>query len=192
MNTETLIQFFKRKLDNISDLRKLKSPGDQAFITWWNTVLSTCERMGQSYKQKADNIQYYPSIVIGDDDTIWIDAYQRGLNEAESFIKSTIEDLETWGYGSDDNDKGHETIDHSLDNKVILNLTISQQQAQQITQSINLSQYDLEVQEKVRELLDELKKESKNKTKIIDVVKWLADKGVDALIAILLASSHLA
>ena len=106
-------------------------------------------------------------------------------------IKSIIEELETWGYRGEQNEGGEPAKQPPHDSRVVLNLTISQQQAQQITQSINLSQYNPEVQQKVQELLDELKKESKKKPKIINVVKWLADKGADALIAILLAATHL-
>lgn len=96
--------------------------------------------------------------------------------------------METWGYGGE---TASVSKSPKVGEKVILNLTISQHQIQQITQNINLSQYDAEVQEKVHELLEELKKQAKDKPKIINTVKWLADKGADALIAILLAATHL-
>ena len=72
-----------------------------------------------------------------------------------------------------------------------LHLNLSQQQVQQIIQTINLDAYDDETKEKVNELFDELKKQEKNKSKISNIVKWLADKSVDALIAILLAQANL-
>lgn len=192
MNTDKLIQFFTTKLEKIPELKNLNNK-DSTFTTWWNTITSTCERMGESYKKRADRIRFYPSVITmgGDNSAAYARSYQSGLNDAEAFIKSVIEELETWGYGGE-GDKDNEAAKQSApDSKVVLNLTISQQQAQQITQTINLSQYDPEVQQKVQELLDELKKESKDKPKIISVVKWLADKGVDALIAILLAATHL-
>ena len=43
----------------------------------------------------------------------------------------------------------------------------------------------------INELFDELKKQEKNKSKISNIVKWLADKSVVALIAILLAQANL-
>ena len=43
----------------------------------------------------------------------------------------------------------------------------------------------------VQKLLDELKKEKKDKAKIVSIVKWLADKGTDALVAVLLAATNL-
>lgn len=129
-------------------------------------------------------------MVIGgqDNSSRYSSAYQKGLSDAEALISSTIEELEMWGFGEE---PSHKAPSVKASEKVILNLTISQQQAQQISQTINLSQYDAEVQSKVNELLDELKKKSKNKTKIVDAVKWLADKGTDALIAILIAGLHL-
>lgn len=190
MNTEKLIQFFKTKLEQLPDLRKLSDYRDPTFTTWWNTVKSTCERMGDSYKQRAERIRFAPGMTIGgqDNSARYARSYQSGLNDAEALIKALVEELETWGYESGKAGEGSKISAHD---KVVLNLTISQQQVQQITQTINLSQYDVEVQAKVQELLEELKKETKDKQKIVNIVKWLADKGTDALIAVLLAAAHL-
>lgn len=190
MNTEKLIQFFQTKLEKVPEIKNLNDDDNPEFTTWWNTVTSTCERMGESYKRRADGIRFYPGVVIGggDNSAAYARAYQRGMGEAEALIKSIIEELETWGYESS---APHASTQTSPQDKVTLNLTISQQQVQQITQTINLSQYDDDVQEKVQELLDELKKETKDKPAIINIVKWLADKGADALIAVLLAAAHL-
>lgn len=191
MNTNKLIQFFTTKLNIIPELRRLDAE-NPIFSTWWNTIISTCERMGESYATRAERIDFYPSVVFGNGDrTQYSRAYQHGLNDAEAFIKSLIEELETWGFNDQPNIKTSANSPLNDENNVILNLTISQQQIQQITQTINSSQYGAEVQEKIQELLSELKKETKNKTKIIETVKWLADKSSDALIAILLASTHL-
>jgi hypothetical protein len=190
MNTEKLIQFFKLKLEQLPDLRKLSDYRDTTFTTWWNTIESTCERMGDSHKQRAGRIRFSPGMVVGgaDNSARYARSYQSGLDGAEAFITALIEELETWGYESKEASKGPQSSERD---KVVLNLTISQQQIQQITQTINLSQYDSETQTKVQELLDELKKETKDKPKIVNIVKWLADKGTDALIAVLLAAAHL-
>lgn len=192
MNTDTLITFFNSKLDKLPELRKLATDEDQAFTEWWNTITATYERMGDSYKNKADSINFSSSVVIrGEDNSAsYAQAYQSGLNDAEAFIKSTIEELETWGFNGE---PAHATSKKSTesDNRISLHLTITQQQVQQITQSINLAQYDEATQGKVEELLNELKKENKDKPKIISIVRWLADKGSDALIAILLAATNL-
>jgi hypothetical protein len=192
MNTEKLIQFFTVKLEKITELRSLNNK-DSTFTTWWNTITSTCERMGESYKKRANRVRFYPIVVTmgGDNNVAYARSYQSGLDSAEALIKSIIEELETWGYEGEQNEGNKSAKQSRHEDRVILNLTISQQQAQQITQSINLSQYAPEVQQKVQELLDELKKESKDKPKIINIAKWLADKGADALIAILLAATHL-
>ncbi|MBM3210437.1 hypothetical protein FJZ39_03825 [Candidatus Saccharibacteria bacterium] len=189
MNTEKLIKFFNAKLEKISEIKNLNDSDDPEFKAWWNTITSTCERMGESYKKRADQIRFYPSITFGDGDSRpYVRAFQSGVSSADAFVRSIIEELETWGYEPKTLTDSSQTLDRD---KLILNLTISQQQVQQITQTINLSQYDADVQEKVQELLDELKKETKDKPKIVNLVKWLADKGTDALIAVLLAAAHL-
>lgn len=190
MDTEGLINFFRAKLEKVPEVKSLNNKGNPEFIKWWNTVRSTCERMGESYRRRADSIRFYPGMVVaGSNEGVMLSqAYHRGMDEAEAFIESIIEELELWGYESN---TANADVQTSLQDRVVLNLTITQQQVQQITQTINLSQYDTDVQEKVKELLNELKKESKDKPAIVSAVKWLADKGIDALIAVLLAAAHL-
>lgn len=141
MNTEKLIQFFTAKLEKITELRSLNNK-DSTFTTWWNTITSTCERMGEPYKKRANRVRFYPSVVTmgGDNSAAYARSYQSGLDSAEALIKSIIEELETWGYEGEQNDGNKPAKQPPHDGRVILNLTISQQQAQQITQSINLSQ----------------------------------------------------
>jgi hypothetical protein len=193
MDTDKLIQFFSSKLEKIPDLKQLTTYKDPEFTTWWNTIIATCDRMGESYEKRVKKIRFYPGMTVmgADNSAAYASAYQRGLRDAEAFIRSLVEELETWGFNGVVASAVGNSSSVEKDNKVILNLTVSQQQIQEITQTINLSQYDAQVQEKVEELLAELKKPSKNKSKIIDSVKWLADKGADALIAVLLASAHL-
>jgi hypothetical protein len=191
MDTTKLINIFENKLKKVSELRGLGDASNPEFVTWWNTVTSTCERMGKSYKQKTDSITFTPSFISwdGDESAEFARAYERGLDQAVALIKSIIEVLETWGYEAET--KSTHGVVKSSEGKITLNLAISQQQVQQISQTINLAQYDADVQEKVEELLGELKKENKDKARIVSIVKWLADKGVDALIAILLASARI-
>jgi len=190
MNTQKLIAFFNSKLDQLPELRSLDTYRDPVFTAWWNTVISTCSRMGDSYKQRAERLRFSPGMVIGgqDNSARYAKAYRTGLDNAEALIKSLIEELETWGYDSAEPVKDSHNFS---EDRVVLNLTVSQQQVQQITQTINLSQYDPEVQDMVQKLLDELKKEKKDKAKIVSIVKWLADKGTDALVAVLLAATNL-
>jgi hypothetical protein len=193
MDTDKLIQFFSIKLEKIPELTRLSHHKDPEFTAWWNTIKATCERMGKTYADRAQKIRLYPGMTImgADNSAAYASAYQKGLKDIEAFLRSLIEELETWGFDGIAASPKRKGSASEKDSKVILNLTVSQQQIQEITQTINLSQYDAQVQEKVEELLAELKKPTKNKSKIIDSVKWLADKGSDALIAILLASAHL-
>lgn len=193
MDADKLIVFFTKKLEEIPQLRQLNSTDEPAFNTWWNGVKATTERMGKEYVSRASDVNFWgSSVIIGDYSAAEEKQdYLRGLDQAQSFLEALIEELGLWGF------KGQ--LPKTTDNKhpapnrnVILNLTISQKQAQEITQTINLSQYSQEVQNCVKQLLEELKKQEKDKTKIVGLVKWLADKGTDALIAILLAGTNLA
>ena len=188
MDTDKLITFFNKKLGEMPEMRQLNTE-DQRFKTWWKSIESTCERMGATYAGKAKNVNFYPMVynMYGDND--YAAPYASGMNDAEAFMKSLVEELELWGYSSSSTDLDKQS---SRGKQVVLNLTITQQQSQKIAQTINLSQYDQNVQDKVQELLSELRKKDKSKKKISDTVKWLADKGVDALISILLASANLA
>lgn len=133
MNTEKLIQFFTTKLEKISELRNLNDYDNPTFTAWWNTATSTCERMGESYKRRTDHIHFFPSVIVGGgNDALYSRAYQSGLNDAEAFIKSVIEELETWGYGEDGSKNNGASKQPAADSKVVLNLTISQQQAQDV------------------------------------------------------------
>lgn len=192
MNTEKLIQFFSQKLEKISELKNLNDADNLEFNTWWNTIRSTCIKMGPEYAKRVESISFYPSVLFdGDNSSLYRRSYLSGLSSVEAQIRSIIEELETWGFGDDGNSRNKDINEAGNNREVVLNLTISQHQAQQIAQSINLSQYNEDVQTKVKELLEELRRERKNKNKIIDIVKWLTDKGADALIAILLASTNL-
>ncbi len=183
--TDKVLGYLKQKLENIPELRAKNSALDNPeFDKWIQDVITACGRISKEHKTRAENLSFSPFVLSGGDDdrSYWQSSYQSGLNYAESFIKSIIEELETWGAPGD-------ISQSQIRNKAvstIINLTISQQQSQQIIQSINLSDYNSEIKEKVTELLDELEKTNKDKTKIKDTVKWLADKSVDVLIAILL------
>lgn len=163
-------------------------------MTWWNSIKAALQRMGKIYADRANEVNFWPNVVVwggGDNSGVNHAAYLGGLNQAQSFLEVLVEELKEWGFegGESASKSNHASAAHK--EAVVFNLTISQQQVQQITQTINIAQYDEDVQNCVYQLLDELKKKDKDKTKIIGLVKWLADKGADALIAILLASTHL-
>lgn len=149
--------------------------------------------MGETYLQRARRISFFPSVLGGSRDDHYISQkYQSGLNQAEAFIETLIEELQTWGLNdssSKQQNPASTTTSHAPTYHLHVNL--SQQQVQQIIQTINLDAYDEDTKEKVTELFDELKKKEKDKSKISGIVKWLADKSVDALIAILLAQANL-
>ncbi len=188
---EKYYDYFKAKLVKLPELRKYQSSIDNPeFEKWWGSILATCERMGAKYKRRAEAIHFYPQVFAGgDDDRAYInERYQSGLNQAGAFLETLMEELQTWGL-----DDGHKDSSSRQDQDKAFNLyvTVSQQQAQQIIQTINLDDYDDETKQQVTELLAELNKKNKDKVKISNIIKWLADKSIDALIAILLAKANL-
>lgn len=188
---EKYIEYFREKLTKLPELREYSTIVDNSgFEKWWNSILATCERMGEKYKRRADRIHFYPQVFVGaGDDSAYInERYQSGLNQAGASLETLIEELQTWGL-DDGNNKSSSRA--KPDPGFNLYLTVSQQQAQQIIQTINLDDYDNDTKEKVTELFAELNKKDKDKPKISNIIKWLADKGVDALIAVLLAKANL-
>ncbi len=192
MDTDKLTAFFAKKLEEIPRLRQLNGTDDPAFNTWWNAIKATSERMGKEYVNRASGVNFWgSSVVVGDYSAAEEKQdYLQGLDQAQSFMEALIEELNLWGFKGQPQ-KSTASKNSALNGNVVLNLTISQKQAQEITQTIHLSQYNQDVQDCVKQLLDELKRQDKDKNKIIGLVKWLADKGADALIAILLASTNL-
>lgn len=188
------IDYFTNKLKDLPELRKGSSSIDNpAFEKWWGSIKATCERMGDTYLQRARRIHFFPSVLGGSRDDYYISKqYQSGLNQAEAFIETLIEELQTWGLNDSINVQPSARSAQSTQAPTYhLHVNLSQQQVQQIIQTINLDAYDEETKEKVTQLFDELKKQEKDKPKISSVVKWLADKNIDALIAILLAQANL-
>jgi hypothetical protein len=190
---EKYYNYFESKLEVLPELRKYSScTNNPAFDKWWGSIEAACEHMGDRYKQRADVISFFPGILLSGDNRASInERYQSGLNQAEAFIETLMEELQTWGLdmGSSGSDRTSASNEDGLrqDKAFNLFLTVSQQQAQQIIQTINLDNYDDETRQQVNVLFEELNKKSKDKNKIASIVKWLADKSVDALIAILLA-----
>lgn len=191
---EKYIDYFTKKLKDLPELRKGSSSTDNpAFEKWWGSIKATCERMGETYLKRARKIHFFPMVLGGSRDDYYIsDKYQSGLNQAEAFIETLIEELQTWGLNDSTSERsGASNASSTHAPTYHLHVNLSQQQVQQIIQTINLDAYDKDTKEKVTELFNELKKEEKDKSKISSIVKWLADKSVDALIAILLAKANL-
>src|SRR5690606_23055939 len=137
------------KLEKLPELRQQKSSLDNpGFEKWWGSITDTCERMGQKYKQRADRINFFPNVLGSGDDDAWINKrYQSGLNQAEAFIETLMEELQTWGL--DDQSVNSHTSNSDDSRNLNLYLTISQQQAQQIIQTINLDDYDEKTRSRV-------------------------------------------
>lgn len=184
MNTEKLIDFFRGKISEVDDL-KTSSFNDEKFKKWHATTLATCKRMGGDYALRFDDISYTPAIFFGDDDDndLFAHSYSNGLLDAKALLEAFVEELEIWGYDGD-SVVGKLKVAKSQQPAVNVNVSQNQTQSQSISNPINLSMYNKETQEKLKELAEEIHK-SNNRSKVIPIVKWLADKSVDALISLL-------
>jgi len=193
---EKYYNYLKSKLETLPELRQYRSSIDNpSFDKWWDSIEATCERMGSKYKKRADRINFFPGVLTSGDDSVWINqSYQSGLNQAEAFLETLMEELQTWGLDKENPSDREYSGNGSLRQKneaFNLFVTVSQQQAQQISQTINLDNYDEKTKQQVDNLFQELNKKTKDKGKIASIVKWLADKSIDALIAVLLAQAKL-
>ncbi len=182
MNAEKLIDFFRGKISEVDDL-KTSSFNDEKFKKWHATILATCKRMGRDYALRFDDISYTPAIFFGDDDDndLFARSYSNGLLDAKALLEAFVEELEIWGY---DGDSGAGKLKVAKSQQPAVNVNVSQNQSQSIPNPINLSMYNKETQEKLKELAEEIHKPN-NRSKVIPIVKWLADKSVDALITLL-------
>lgn len=191
MDTQKLISYFQDRAGQLSQLRQAAElDDDMEFKKWWGGIESTLQRMGGDYPKKMNGIHFSPMVIrMGYRDMPAEQrAYQRGLDDAQAMLNALLEELDMWGYEgvkSDTPTKGSKV------SAVTLNVTMSQKQIQEINQKIDIKQFAPDVQEQLKTLLDELKKEDKDIGKVRSTVKWLADKGTDALIAVLLASANL-
>lgn len=186
MNTNSLITFFQGKIAEIDKLNGLDSDNVE-FQKWRDTTLNTCKRMGGDYSTRFNDIRYTPGsfIIGGDNSGIFARAYNKGLQRARALLESFVEELETWGYDGDSGDILATEKPKNIQQPVMnLNISQSQTQSQSASISISLSAYDEKTQEKLKELAGEIRKPN-NYSKVAPIVKWLANKSTDALIALL-------
>ena len=183
---DKIISYLNQRLEEIPELRKKSSSlNNPEFDYWIQNVITACGRISEGHKKKAEAITFYPMITFGGDNSRSENtSYHTGLNTTESFIKSVIEELNVWGSPNDTGKDAEEKTKATPHMNIYL--TMSQSQSQQIIQSINLDDYDDETRKKVELLFQELQKKDKNKKNIAEIIKWLADKGIDVLISILL------
>ena len=182
MNTDSLIKFFDEQLKKVEKMRSLTDK-DKDFIVWKREIVDTYKHMGESYAEHIERICLSGAKVFlpknnPDYDRYVYEQHQQEITMIDTELQTTIKSLERWGY-----QQTHTRPDDSKDNRVTINNI--NQQTQNNLQTINLSQYDQQTQNKIQELYNELGKEKQNKETIRGILKWLADKGIDALIAIL-------
>ncbi len=174
MNEKIIIEYLEEKLRAI-DLLKDKDTSDAEFKTWENSVKYIMGRLGKDYEERIASIHYAPmAFVIGaDNGEIFKDSYNSGLESARAVISSQIDEIKLLGIPSI---VQLEAFSNGININVNQNLLLN---------NLDMSNYDYEVRAKVEDLYKELKKKDRDKSKIIKIVRWLLDKGADALIAII-------
>jgi len=182
---ESAVGAFKMKLEEIPSLRGLNSDAP-AFMKWERSAKSTIRTVyGEASAEYTDfNQTHFISYNMYSTEAEDAKAYEHGLDAATAQIEAHIENLSLFGLPSHSKGKGTSTPSRSVQGGLTQHIHLSQTQVQQLRNEVDLSGYDSETQAQANELLSELSKgKTQDKTKIAAIVKWLADKSVDILIA---------
>ena len=153
----------KLKLWQIHGARVLESGYDSEIANEFEKIISRSAviRMGSSDQQMFYDT-YRPKIQKGLD-------FLKSLQTMSIAKKLSIEPMQEPSRGG-----------------LTQNFFLTQSQIQEVHNEIDFSSYDPEVQSNVEVLLEELKKkEGQDKSKIASTVKWLADRSIDVLIALI-------
>jgi len=182
------IELIKKQIDKIDEIINLEynSPKVRA----WESF--TEELLVNVFGKPHNNLDNFRStlhsggpIRIGMSDQEWQENFVRSMQDIKELLASFTDQLELFAPAA----SGEKTKEQPK-SQLVQNFYISQLQAQRIENLINIEEQPEEVKVKVEELLSELKKEkTKNKSKIAEIVKWLADKAIDVLIAIIAKAS---
>lgn len=182
LDPEKAKELFKRQIQKIDHLLTLKH--DDPEIDAWENF--TEQLIIQAFGKPCINLNAYYSarhggpIHFGMSENECQENYIRSRQGLKKLFEGFIDQLELLDFSKNSNEPS--TASH----KTIQNIYITQSQAQQIENTLNIENQPAEVKEKVEELLGELKKkETKNKNKVAETVKWLADRAIDVLIAII-------
>lgn len=192
MELELLKRYLKEKKDEIVNLRST-SYQDEPFLQWKTSLDNVIfEEFGENSKEYKNfrSIQFHilafrlpgRHLETPVDQNQFLD----GLKKAEIFLCGLLEKINL--YGISDKKNNSDKVDKliSSDKNFVQNIYLTQTQIQNISQKINLENLDQETKAKIEELFDELgNKTNQNKVKIGNIVKWLADRAIDVLIAIL-------
>ena len=178
------IELLKKQIDKIDEIINLEY--DSPKVRAWESF--TRELLVNIFGKPHSNLDNFGStlhsggpIRIGMSDQEWQENFVRSMENMKELLLSFIDQLELFAPVI-----SREEPTRQPKSQLVQNFYISQSQAQQIENSINIDELPEEVKSKVEELLSELKKEkSKDKLKIAEIIKWLADRAIDVLIVIM-------
>ena len=95
-NALKIIEILENKLKEITGLRE-KSVENKEFKKWLLSTKNVLLRVGERYYKDFCEISFSPSVFsIGDSKELFFESLNSGLDEAEAYIESTIEDLKLW------------------------------------------------------------------------------------------------
>lgn len=188
MDEDRVIEKMKQLVAQAQKLQNVKTSSDD-FKKWKTSVRAFLKRLGEDYLEEFEDIRFTPmAYTIGCGDGVFVEACREGINSTIAYLNSQIEDIREWGLPEEKT-----KVMSGRKSGMQISITQNQSQAQAaIFSGINLDKYDKETQRKAKELFDELEKPHKNKLKISNIIKYLADKAVDVLITIMVSRSGLA
>ena len=184
LNTENLIRFFAKKLEEAKEIDAANNP--DKLKRWWNSILSCCDRMGENYLKRAKRISFSPGFYILEESNYSIESRraesrQSGLKEAVVLIESIVDELNDWGFCVDKQNNS-EVISK---NSNVNNINISQNQSQNI--KIDISDCNAESRQYIEDLIKELNGKKDRKV-IKGLLSKLTDVGLDVIEKIFLHS----
>ncbi len=177
--------FITKLQERLSEIEKLRclNVDSQDFKRWHYATQLALKQADANSANSFKIIRFTPHVTI---ESLELESakecYLDGLNQAEALLNAFIDTF----YGTDIVNKDNISHDNNQSNQPLVNIVnnVSQKQSQSISNPINLSTYNKETQEKLKELAEEIRKPN-NHGKVLPIVKWLADKSIDALIALL-------
>lgn len=187
MTTDKFIQIVDKKLQQAEDLYS-RSYESSEFKRWRATVKDLIiNAFGTNSHQFGDfhRIVHIPRTVLPTSPQEDHQAYIKGLDEDKALLLAMRESAEDYGIPSE---RSPENPSSTKTAGLVQNFYLTQNQVQNVQNEIDIDNLDESVRDQLNQLFSELKKkDSKDTSKIADIVKWLADNAIQVLIAVLTA-----
>jgi hypothetical protein len=181
---EKFVEIVDKKLRQLEGLQNFTYESSE-FKVWHNT---TKELIALTYGEKSRQYQEFcthmhiSTNIFGTSPQEEAYAYKKGLEQDKATLLALKENVETYGLSETVTESSKDIKRSSITQNFYLNQT----QVQAVKNELNIEALDAETKSKLTDLLGELEKPSnKDKAKIRELIKWLADKAIDVLLALI-------